>query len=206
MIICNTLRRFLCQFPKKSWFWWSRQTRDGYSEFDVFKRSRMMNRCTGMPRTWSGVLWIDFEVKIDLNIILQWVGLKLRLVGQLHNRRIHTDESYRSSPRSGFSCKITPTDIFWVQRLDSILVRSGFLGVNLVCKTDNFPQNRVIDDNLIISDVQSDCTGVKMCENTFSRGFKQYCMVTEGSRVKKRKNWFCNRRTSKTRFTNFLKK
>ena len=61
---------FYVNFPKKSWFWWSRQGRDGYSEFDVFKRSRVMNRCTGMPRTWSGVLWIDFEVKIDLNIVL----------------------------------------------------------------------------------------------------------------------------------------
>ena len=203
MTICNTLRRFLCQFPKKSWFWRSRQTRDGYSEFDVFKRSRVMNRCTGMPRTWSGVLWIDFEVKIDLNIILQWVGLKLRLVGQLHNRRIHTDESYRSSPRSGFSCKITPTDIFWVQRLD-ILVRSGFLGVNLVCKTDNFPPNRVIDDNRIIYGVQSDCIRVKMCDNTFSRGFKRYCMVIGGARDKKMENSILQ--SCKTRFTKLLKK
>ena len=24
-----------------------------------------------------------------------------------------------------------------------------------------------------------------MCDNTFSRGFKRYCMVTEGVRVKK---------------------
>ena len=98
----------------------------------------------------------------------------MELVGQLHNRRIHTDESYRSSPHSGFSCKITPTDIFCVQRHD-ILVRSGFSDVNLVCKTDNFPQNRVIDvidDNLTISDVQSDCTRVKMCGNTFSRRLK----------------------------------
>ena len=46
-------------------------------------------------------------------------------------------------------------------------------------------QNRVIDDNLIISDVQSDCTRVKMCDNTFSLGFKRYCMVIEGVRVKK---------------------
>ena len=64
--------------------------------------------------------------------------------------------------------------MFCVQRHD-ILVRSGFSDVNLVCKTDNFPQNRVIDvidDNLIISDVQSDCTRVKMCGNTFSRGLK----------------------------------
>ena len=60
MTICNTLRRFLCQFSKKSWFWWSRQGRDGYSEFDVFKRSRVINRCILMPRTWSGVLWIDY--------------------------------------------------------------------------------------------------------------------------------------------------
>ena len=105
----------------------------------------------------------------------------MELVGQLHNRRIHTDESYRSSSHSGFSCKITPTDIFCVQRHD-ILVRSGFSDANLVCKTDDFPQNRIIDDNLIISDVQSDCTRVKMCDNTFSRGFKRYCMVTEGSR------------------------
>ena len=111
----------------------------------------------------------------------------MELVGQLHNRRIHTDESYRSSPHSGFSCKITPTDMFCVQRHD-ILVRSGFSDVNLVCKTDNFPQNRVVDDNLIISDVQSDCTRVKMCDNTFSRGFERYCMVTEGVRVKKTEN------------------
>ena len=60
---------------------------------------------------------------------------------------------------------------------NTILSRSGVSDVNLVCTTDNFPQNRVIDDNLIISDVQSDCTRVKMCDNAFSRGFKRYCMV-----------------------------
>ena len=50
---------FYVNFSKNHWFWWfwwSRQGRDGYSESDVFKRSRVMNRCTGMPRTWSGVL------------------------------------------------------------------------------------------------------------------------------------------------------
>ena len=94
------------------------------------------------------------------------------------------DESYRSPPNSGFSCKITPVDIFYVQKHD-IVIRSGVSDVNLVCKTDNFSQNRVIDDNLIIHDVRSDCTRVKMCDNTFSRGFKRYCMVTEGARVKK---------------------
>ena len=61
-----------------------------------------------------------------------------------------------------------------------IVIGSGVSDVNLVCKTDDFPQNRVIDDNLIIYDVQSDCTRVKMCDSTFSRGFKRYCMVTEG--------------------------
>ncbi len=153
-----------------------------------------------MPRTWSGVLWIDFEVKIDLNIILLGLELKPILTGQLHNRMIHTDESYRSSPNSGFSCKITPVGIFYVQKHD-ILSRSGVSDVNLVCKTDNFPQNRVIDDNLIISDVQSDCTRVKICDNMFSRGFKRYCVVTGGVRgKKKRENRFCNR------FTKLLKK
>ena len=142
------------------------QARDGYSEFDVFKRSRVITRCTGMPRTWSGVLQIDFDVKIDLNIILLGLELETGLAGQSHNRMIHTDESYRSSPNSGFSCKITPVGIFYVQKHD-ILIRSGVSDVNLVCKTDNFPQNRVIGDNLIISDVQSDCTRVKMCDNTF---------------------------------------
>ena len=29
---------------------------DEYSDSDVFKRSRVVNRCTWMPRTWSGVL------------------------------------------------------------------------------------------------------------------------------------------------------
>ena len=116
---------------------------------------------------------------------------------------IHTDESYRSSPNSGFSCKITPVDIFYVQKHD-ILSRSGVSDVNLVCKTDNFPQNRVIDDNLIVSDVQSDCTRVKMCDNTFSRGFKRYCMVTEGARVKKTEKSVLQ--SCKTRFTKLLKK
>ena len=50
---------------------------------------------------------------------------------------------------------------------------------------DDFPQNRVIDDNLMIFDVQSDCTGVKMCDNTFSGGFKLCCVVIGGVRVKK---------------------
>ena len=116
---------------------------------------------------------------------------------------IPTDESNRSSPNSGFSCKITPTDIFCVQRHD-ILVRSGFSDVNLVCKTDDFPQNRVIDDNLIISDVQSDCTRVKMCDNTFSRGFKRYCVVIGGVRGKKMENLILQ--SCKTRFTKLLKK
>ena len=111
----------------------------------------------------------------------------MELVGQLHNRRIHTDESYRSSSHSGFSCKITPVGIFYVQKHD-ILIRSGVSDANLICKTDNFPQNRVIDDNLIISGVQSDCTRVKMCDNTFSRGFKRYCMVIGGVRGKKMEN------------------
>ena len=127
----------------------------------------------------------------------------MELADQLRNRRIHTDESYRSSPHSGFSCKITPTDIFCVQRHD-ILVRSGFSDVNLVRKTDNVPQNRVIDDNLIISDVQSDCTRVKMCDNTFSRGFKRYRMVIGGVRGKKMENLILQ--SCKTRFTKLLKK
>ena len=116
---------------------------------------------------------------------------------------IHTDESYRSSPNSGFSCKITPVGIFYVQKHD-IFSRSGVSDVNLVCKTDNFPQNRVIDDNLIISDVQSDCTRVKMCDNTFSRGFKRYCMVTGGVRGKKPEKSIL--KSCKTRFTKLLKK
>ena len=116
---------------------------------------------------------------------------------------IHTDESYRSSPNSGFSCKITPVGIFYVQKHD-ILIRSVVSDVNLVCKTDNFPPNRVIDDNLIIYGVQSDCTRVKMCDNTFSRGFKRYCMVTEGVRVKKTEKLIL--KSCKTRFTKLLKK
>ena len=116
---------------------------------------------------------------------------------------IHTDESYRSSPNSGFSCKITPVGIFYVQKHD-ILIRSGVSDVNLVCKTGNFPQNRVIDDNLIISDVQSDCTRVKMCDNTFSRGFKRYCMVTGCVRGKKTEKSVLQ--SCKTRFTKLLKK
>ena len=96
----------------------------------------------------------------------------------------YTNESYRSTPNSDFLRIITPADIFDLQQQE-ILIASGVSDVNLVCKTDNFPQNRVIDDNLIIYDVQSDCTRVKMCDNTFSRGFKRYCMVTEGVRVKK---------------------
>ena len=116
---------------------------------------------------------------------------------------IHTDESYRSSPNSGFSCKITPVGIFYVQKHD-ILIRSVVSDVNLVCKTDNFPPNRVIDDNLIIYGVQSDCTRVKMCDNTFSRGFKRYCMVIGGVRDKKMENSIS--KSCKTRFTKLLKK
>ena len=71
------------------------------------------------------------------------------------------------------------------------------LGCQFLCKTDDFSQNRVIDDNLVIFDVQSDCTGVKMCDNTFSGGFKLYCVTIEGVRDKKNK---------KNRFTKILKK
>ena len=185
MIICNTLRRFLCQFSKKSWFWWSRQGRDGYSESDVFKRSRVMNRCTGMPRTWSGVLWIDFEVKIDLNIVLQRVELKRELDNQIQYHKTCTNESYRSIPNLDFSPSINYTSWHILSRTTRNIEQKWGLGCQFLCKTDDFPQNRVIDDNLMIFDVQSDCTGVKMCDNTFSRGFKRYCMVTEGARVKK---------------------
>ena len=116
---------------------------------------------------------------------------------------IHTDESYRSSPNSGFSCKITRVGIFHVQKHD-IVIGSGVSDVNLVRKTGNVPRNRVIDDNLIISDVQSDCTRVKMCDNTFSRGFKRHCMVTGGVRVKKMEKSVLQ--SCKTRFTKLLKK
>ena len=66
------------------------------------------------------------------------------------------------------------------------------------------PQNRVIDDNLVIFDVQSDCTGVKMCDNTFSRGFKLCCVVIGGVRVKKWQKSVL--KSCKTRFTKILKK
>ena len=62
----------------------------------------------------------------------------------------------------------------------------------------------VIDDNLMIFGVQSDCTGVKMCDNTFSRGFKRYCMVIGGVRDKKMENSIS--KSCKTRFTKLLKK
>ena len=48
---------------EKPWFWWPRQGDDEYSEFDVFKRSRVMNRCAGMSGTWSGVLYMGLEVQ-----------------------------------------------------------------------------------------------------------------------------------------------
>ena len=99
--------------------------------------------------------------------------------------------------------KLHPVDTFYVQKHD-ILIRSVVSDVNLVCKTDDFPQNRVIDDNLIISDVQSDCTRVKMCDNTFSRGVKRYCMVIEGVRGEKTGKSVL--KSCKTRFTKLLKK
>ena len=80
-----------------------------------------------------------------------------------------------------------------------MLITSGVSGVNFLCKTDDFPPNRVFDDNLMMFDVQSDCTGVKMCDNTFSDGFKRYCGAIEGVRVKK-----CQKtvlKSCKTRFT-----
>ena len=55
MTICNNLRRFLCQFPKKNHDFddldKAVMISDGYSEFDGFKRSGAMYRCPGMPGT-----------------------------------------------------------------------------------------------------------------------------------------------------------
>ena len=115
----------------------------------------------------------------------------------------YTNESYRSTPNSDFLRIITPVDIFDLQQQE-ILIASGVSDVNFICKTDDFIPNRVIDDNLIISDVQSDCTRVKMCDNTFSRGFKRYCMVIGGARVKKWQKSVL--KSCKTRFTKLLKK
>ena len=73
-------------------------------------------------------------VAMSVNVSVQRVRLNSLLAGQLHNRRMHMDESYRSPPNSGFSCKITPVDIFYVQKHD-IVIRSGVSDVNLVCIT-----------------------------------------------------------------------
>ena len=121
---------------------------------------------------------------MGLNIILQGVTLKPELAGQLHSRMIHTNESYRSSPNSGFSCRIISLDKFYLHKHE-ILLKSGFSDVDFPCKTDDFSQNRVSDDNLNIFCVQSDCTGVKMCDNTFSHGFKRDCVVIEDVRAPK---------------------
>ena len=88
----------------------------------------------------------------------------------------YTNESYQSTPNSDFLRIITPADIFYLQQHE-ILITSGVSDVNYLCKTDDFPPNRVFDDNLMMFDVQSDCTGVKMCDNTFSGGFKPYCVT-----------------------------
>ena len=126
------------------------------------------------------------SLKIGLIFII-WplilgVELKPELAGQLQNHMIDTNESYRSSPNSGFPRRITSTDMFYLYKRE-ILIKSGFSDDGFLCKTDNFPQNRVSDDNLIIFCVQSDCTGVKMWDNTFSHGSKRYCVVIEGARV-----------------------
>ena len=104
------------------------------------------------------------------------------------NHMIHTNELYRSPPNSGFWCRITPTDKFYLYRRE-ILIKSGFSDGDFLSKTDNFPQNRVTDDNLIIFCVQSDCTGVKMCDNTFSHGFRRDCVVIEDVRAPKWWKW-----------------
>ena len=98
----------------------------------------------------------------------------------------YTNESYRSTPNSDFLRIITPVDIFDLQQQE-ILIASGVSDVNFICKTDDFIPNRVFDDNLMMFDVQSDCTGVKMCDNTFSGGFKVYYVAIEGVRDKKTK-------------------
>ena len=121
---------------------------------------------------------------MGLNIILLGLQLKPELDDQLHSRMIHTNESYRSSPNSGFSCRIISFDKFYLQKHE-ILFKSGFSDVYFPCKTDDFSQNRVSDDNLNIFCVQSDCTGVKICDNTFSHGFKRDCVVIEDVRAPK---------------------
>ena len=88
-----------------------------------------MNRCTGMPRTWSGVLWIDFEVKIDLNIVLQRVELKRELDSQIQYHKTCTNESYRPIPNLDFSRSITPSGIFYLEQHE-ILSKSGVSDVN----------------------------------------------------------------------------
>ena len=178
MTICNTLRRFLCQFPQKSWFWWSRQTRDGYSEFDVFKRSRVMNRCTGIPRTWSGVLWIDFEVKIDLNIILQGVVLKLPVTDQLQKDVTNTNRSCWSSPHSILWCKTTWFCMFDVKNR----IRTSKTVIKITDphhRMENFRKMGLVvsrDDHLVVQRVQSDCTWVNnVIQHEFSWTGPQIC-------------------------------
>ena len=75
------------------------------------------------------LIWYAYNM---VNHTVLGLELKTGLAGQSHNRMIHTDESYRSSPNSGFSCKITPVGIFYVQKHD-ILIRSGVIIFGLYC-------------------------------------------------------------------------
>ena len=96
----TTLGPFNFNFPENHDLWWSRQGDDEYSESDVFRRSGATSRCAGMSGTWSGVLYIDFEVKNGLIIIIQCVVLKLVVAGQEQLDMVDMNESYRWLPHS----------------------------------------------------------------------------------------------------------
>ena len=66
----------------------------------MFKRSGVMGRCVEMSGTWSGVLYIDLEIKNYLIVILQGVVLKLLVADQAQHAMIDVKESYRRFPDS----------------------------------------------------------------------------------------------------------
>ena len=110
--------------------------------------------------------------------------LKTKPIDYLQNSMTHTNDSYRSPPNSGFSCRNTQFNMFHSYKR-VILIKTGILDEGLSQLTSNLisiSRKILILDNLFVFCVQGDHTGVKMRGDMFSHGSKRYRVVIGGLR------------------------
>jgi len=130
------------KFSKIMFFWILTIPSDFFGDTNGL-RSEIDSRCSISAKNPQNYVPGTSSAKIrPISVIwplLQGVELKPGLAGQLQNHMIHTNELYRSPPNSGFWCRITPTDKFYLYRRE-ISIKSGFSDGDFPSKTDNFPK------------------------------------------------------------------